>query len=120
MMNMVMYIANDLSHIEGMIDVWTKAGVRNLTILDSVGLQEAIATGTAAKNTVFPSMAKLLRKHRTPSKTIFSILDDTDILDKAIAASNEFTNNWTDPESGVLLVLPVAQAYGLDKNVNAL
>lgn len=119
-MNMVMYIANDMAHIEGMIKVWTQAGVRNLTILDSVGLQEAVATGMASKSTVFPSMAKMLKKHRTPSRTIFSVIDDDDILNKAVAASNEFTNNWSDPESGVLLVLPVAQAHGLDKNVNAL
>jgi len=119
-MNMIMYIANDMRHIEGMIDVWTQAGVRNLTILDSVGLQEAVASGTAAKTTVFPSMARMLRKHRTPSRTIFSIIDDEEILNKAVAESNVFTNDFADPESGVLLVLPVAQAHGLDKNVNAL
>ena len=119
-MNMVMYIANDLTHIEGMINVWTEAGVRNLTILDSVGLQEAVASGTAAKSTVFPSMARMLRKRRTPSRTIFSVIDDDEVLDRAVSASNEFTNNWADPESGVLLVLPVAQAHGLDKNVNTL
>jgi hypothetical protein len=38
------------------------------------------------------------------------------MVDRVLKATTEFVGDWSRPDVGVLFVLPVTQAYGLEKH----
>lgn len=97
-----------------MLDVWVKAGVTGVTILESAGLSQ-FADGIREDVGIVFSLRSLLRAQEIHHRTLFSVIADEATLNKVIAASSQHVGDWSRPDVGVLFVTPVLQAFGLDK-----
>ena len=116
-MFMIMYISKDVAQAHEMLDVWVKAGVRGVTILESAGMQQlADGSGIRADVGIIFSLNKLMKAQEIHHRTLFSAIADQATLDKVIAASTDYVGDWSRPDVGVLFVWPLTQAYGLDKH----
>jgi CBS domain-containing protein len=86
--------------------------VPGVTILDSAGAHRVGSwlsqVGLSAIDRLFE--ARELRRH-----TLLAAIDDEDLLDRAVAEAERVVGGFDQPNTGVLLVLPVARASGLHK-----
>ena len=115
-MFMIMYISKDVEQASEMLDVWVKAGVRGVTILESAGMQQVAESGGIRVDVgIMFSLNKLMRAQEIHHRTLFSAINDEATLDKVIAASTSYVGDWSRPDVGVLFAWPLTHAYGLDK-----
>lgn len=115
-MFMVMYISKDVDQASEMLDVWVKAGVRGVTILESAGMQQVSETsGIRADMGIVFSLHKLMRAQEIHHRTLFSAISDEETLNKVVEASTKQVGDWSRPDVGVLFAWPISHAYGLDK-----
>jgi hypothetical protein len=114
-MYMIMFISKDVDQASDMLDVWVKAGVTGVTILESAGLSQ-FADGIREDVGIVFSLRSLLRAQEIHHRTLFSVIKDDATLNGVIAASTKHVGEWSRPDVGVLFVTPVLQAFGLEKN----
>ena len=100
-MFMIMYVSKDVEQAHEMLDVWVKAGVKGVTILESAGMQQLADGGIRADMGIIFSLNKLMKAQEIHHRTLFSAINDQPTLDKVIAASTEHTtaastNNFCD------------------------
>lgn len=117
-MFMIMFVSKDAEQASEMFDVWIKAGVQGVTILESAGMQqvtEGTGSGIRSDIGIMFSLNKLLRAQEIHHRTLFSAINNQETLDKVIAASTQHVGDWSRPDVGVLFVWPLTHAYGLDK-----
>ncbi|MCU0515072.1 MAG: hypothetical protein MUE40_21155 [Anaerolineae bacterium] len=114
-MYMVLFVSKDVEQAEEMLDVWVRAGIKGVTILESSGMQQAMSSGGLLSPGLVVSLRKLMQSREVHHRTLFSAIEDDALLERVLAASEKFVGDWSRPDTGILLVLPVARAYGLQK-----
>lgn len=115
-MFMMMYVSRDVEQATDMLDVWVKAGVRGVTILESAGMQQLGERGGIREDVgIAFSLRMLLQSQEVHHRTIFSVILEKETVDRVIEASTAFIGDWSRPDVGVLFVLPVVHAFGLSK-----
>ena len=115
-MFMIMYVSKDIEQASEMLDVWVKAGVRGVTILESAGMQQLTdGSGIRADVGIIFSLNKLMKAQEIHHRTLFSAINDQATLDTVIEASTRYIGDWARPDVGVLFVWPITHAFGLDK-----
>ena len=65
--------------------------------------------------TEFPSLDDFYEAPETVSRTIFTAVKEEAMIDKILAATQRITGDLNNEKTGVMLVLPVLKAYGIDK-----
>jgi nitrogen regulatory protein P-II 1 len=113
-MSMILFVLHDPEKLHAVLDAWKEAGVSGATVLFSTGM------GRLQKNQglrddlpLMPSLDDFLPKMDQLSRTIFSIVDDETVVDKIIAATERVVGDLSQPDRGLLVVLPVSRVLGL-------
>lgn len=114
-MYMIMFVSKDASQAEEMLEIWVKAGIGGVTIVESAGMQQAVDSGLREDFGLFVSLRKLMEAHEIHHRTLFSAVKDEDTLNRIIKAATDYVGDWSRPDTGVLFVWPLAQAFGLSK-----
>jgi hypothetical protein len=114
-MYMVLFVSTDTEQATDVLNIWVKAGIGGVTILESAGMQQALKRGIRDDVGVVFSLSSLLRAQEVHHRTLFSAIDDDATLKRVIDATTEYVGDWSKPDVGVLFVLPILQAYGIGK-----
>lgn len=115
-MYMVMYVSRDVTQAEEMLEHWLKAGVKGVTILESTGLQQASKRGLRDDIGIVFSLSRLMQSDEVHHRTLFSAVTDNETVQRVVKVSTDYVGDWSKPDVGVLFVLPILEAYGLDKH----
>jgi nitrogen regulatory protein PII len=113
MFHMVLVILNDLDDCDPVMDAWEALGVGGITIVESSGLGRARKSGMRGDLPPMPTLSDFFRRPEHRHRTIFTVVDSDELVDKLIAATEQTLGNLESADSGVLFVLPVSQARGL-------
>lgn len=116
-MFMIMFVSKTMDQATELLDIWVKAGVEGVTILESAGMQQLKDRGIREDVGIVFSLQSLTRAHEVHHRTLFSAVKDETILNRVVAATTQYVGDWTRADVGVLFVWPLIQAYGLDKTV---
>jgi nitrogen regulatory protein PII len=115
-MYMILFILDDYEKLDDLLDAWEKAGVPGVTILHSYGLGRVRQDGLRDDLPLMPTLENLFEHEEIFSRTLFSVVDDEEIVDLLVEATQQVVGNLDNPDSGLLVVLPTARVYGLNKN----
>lgn len=113
MHHMVLLVLDDINLCSSVLDAWEAAGASGVTILGSTGLGRVRKAALRDDLPLFPSLANLLRGHEEEHRTLFTVVENEALVDALIDATQEITGDLSEPEKGVLFVLPVSRAVGL-------
>ncbi len=113
MFHMVLVILNDLDDCDPVLDAWEALGVGGITIMESSGLGRARKSGMRGDLPPMPTLSDFFRRPEHRHRTIFTVVDSEELVDKLIAVTEQTLGNLENADSGVLFVLPVSQARGL-------
>lgn len=116
-MYMIMFVSKNFEQASEVLDVWVKAGVQGVTILESAGMQQVMTGGGIRSDLgIVFSLKNLMRAEEIHHRTFFSAVKDEEMVERVIQATTDYLGDWSNPEVGVLFVWPLTKAYGLDKH----
>jgi nitrogen regulatory protein PII len=115
-MYMVIFVLHDPDKVDRLLQAWEKAGIRGATILYSSGLGRLHGSHWMDDIPLFPSLESLSEHEEFFSRTIFTVVNSEEIVNRLIESTEAVVGNLSQPETGFLVVLPVLRTYGLDKN----
>jgi nitrogen regulatory protein PII len=113
---LVVFIVDDIDDCPAILDAWETAGVLGVTILPSSGLGRVRRAGLRDDMPLLPSLQDLMGSEEEQHRTLLSVVDSQELVDKMVAIAQQIIGNLDNPHTGFLFVLPVIQAYGLGKH----
>lgn len=112
MFHLLMVILDDLHVLPGLLQAWREAGVPGVTILQSAG---GYRTETWLARMGLGAISRLFEAEEVRRRTVLALVDDEEVLARAIAEAERIVGDFDRPHTGLLMVLPVTQALGLKK-----
>jgi CBS domain-containing protein len=109
---MLQIILDDIKFLPDLIQAWRNIGVSGTTIMESVG---GYRTSTWLSKVGLTAIDHLFQAKEVQRRTLIAVIEDDELLAQAIAEAERVVGGFDRPNSGVLLVLPVAQTKGLYK-----
>lgn len=114
MPQLVSLVVHDPGRVNEVVRAWLEAGVTGMTLLDSSGLGRHVREHELRDDLpLFPSLRKVLEGEEHHSRLLFSVVRDDFDIDRLIAATEHVLGPLDRPDSGILFVLPVVRAVGL-------
>ncbi|MFH1288928.1 MAG: P-II family nitrogen regulator [bacterium] len=107
-MQLLVLVLNKEKYMEKALTIFVEAGIPGATIIDTEGMGRAVSYDIP----VFAALKNILRGTHQYNKTIFSVIEDEEVLDKTIdmiRKSIDFEKEGT----GILFTVPVSKIYGL-------
>lgn len=111
-LTLLVVILHDLDVFGELLQAWKKIGVPGVTILQSVGgfhAQDVFSRSGLA------NLFALFDQGKTNQRTLWALIDDPGLLEKAIAEADRVVRGFDRPHSGILFTLPAGTALGLQK-----
>jgi len=112
MTHMLQIILDDTRFLPDLLQAWREIGVSGTTIMESVG---GYRTSTWLSKVGLSAIDHLFQAKEVQRRTLIAVIEDDELLAQAIAEAERIVGGFDRPNSGVLLVLPVAQTRGINK-----
>src|ERR671925_336547 len=117
-MYLVLLVLNNPDRLEELLIAWEENGVQGATVLFSTGLGRIRQLdGWRDDMPLIPSLKDFYEVPENMNRTIFTIVKDEAHVDAVVAATKEIVGELDEKGTGLLLVLPVARAYGANKGM---
>ena len=116
MYQMVMLVLDDVNQCTPIVDAWEAAGVSGITIFESTGMGRIRANAQKDNVSIMPSIFSLMRPREEHHRTIFTVVDSDEMVDKLIEITQSFVGDMMRPNKGVIFVLPVSRVVGMRAN----
>lgn len=105
-------VLNQVDYLDDILASFLEIGVTGATILDSQGMGSAIANNDADVP-LFGSLKAFLDNSRPYNKTIFTLIESEELVEKAVFAAKKVMGDIAQPGVGLMFTLPVGKVYGL-------
>ena len=112
MIYLLIVILDNLSLMPGLLQTWKEIGVPGGTILESAGAHRA---STWLSRVGLGVIDHLFEAEEVRRRTLLVAIESDELLAQAIAEAERVVGGFDRPNSGLLLVLPVAEVRGLHK-----
>jgi nitrogen regulatory protein PII len=113
---LVVLIVENIENTPEILDGWEEAGVLGITVLASSGLGNIRRAGLRDDIPLMPSLQDLFESEEVQNRTLLSVVDSQEMVDKMVAIVQQVIGNLDEPHTGFLFVVPVIQAYGYGKH----
>ena len=113
---LVILVVDDINHYPEILDGWEEAGVLGATILASTGLGRMRRAGLRDDLPLMPSLQDLFESDEVHHRTLLSVVDSQELVDKMVAIAQQVIGDLEDPHTGFLCVVPVLQTIGFGKH----
>ncbi len=110
---MLVVVVRDTEKGQAILERWRASGVKGVTIIASAGLGHRPEDGPRDDMPLFPSLRTLFAVEEVVHRTFFSIIDSDETLKRAIADAEAVVGDFDAPDTGIMFVAPVTQAWGL-------
>jgi len=115
-MYLILLVLNDPDRLEDLLIAWEEKGVLGATVMFSTGMGRIRQmSGWRDDMPLIPSLRDFYEAPENMNRTIFTTVNDEADVDAILAATKSVIGDLEDQGTGLLLVLPVARAYGVNK-----
>lgn len=114
-MYFIIFVLHDPEKCDPLLSAWEDAGVRGATILHSTGLGRLRGSEWMDDVPLFPSLEAFTEREEYFSRSIFTVVDSESMVDRLVDATKSVVGDLSQPDTGFLVVLPVARVYGMNK-----
>jgi len=111
---MVIAVVDELEKCPSIMDAWEAIGVVGITILESTGLGR-IRKGLNIRDDLplMPSLRSLMQTREEHHRTIFTIVNEEEMIDRIFKATEMVLGDLNEPNKGILFAVPVFRAFGV-------
>ena len=112
-MNVLFIIINKPEHLEDLLSKLMEVGIKGATILESQGMGFAVNHGGHANQPFYGQIRSMIDNSRPYNKTIFTIIEDEELLEKAVNTVKEIVGDLNKLGVGVMFTVPIGKVYGM-------
>jgi len=116
-MYLILFVLDNPDKLEELLNAWEEAGTGGATVLVSTGMRRLSDGGFRDDIPLMPGLDDFYKRVEDYHRTLFTIVQDDAVLEKVVAATRSVVGDLNQPNTGILVVLPTAQVYGLEKNL---
>ena len=116
-MYLILFVLDNPDKLHDLLDAWEEAGTGGATVLVSTGMQRMRSGAIRDDIPLMPGLDDLYKRIEEHHRTLFTIVKDDEVLKKIVDATERVVGDLNQPNTGILVVLPAAQVYGLEKNL---
>ncbi len=115
-MSLVLFVLHDPEKIHEVLTAWEECGIPGATVLYNTGIGR-LRQGHILRDDMplMPSLSDFFNTPEHHGRTLFTLIDDDSIIPALVAATERVVGDLSQPNNGILAVLPVSQIYGLRK-----
>jgi len=106
-------VLNDVNQLDEILERFVKVGVRGATVLDSQGMGGAMVHGPNRNIPLFGSLRSLMDSARPYNKTIFSVLESEEMVEKVVGAVQDVFDDKPATGLGFMFSVPIGKVYGM-------
>jgi hypothetical protein len=115
-MYLILLVLNDPDRLEDLLIAWEEQGVDVATVIFSTGFERIRQLrGWRDDMPLMPSLRDFYEATENLNRTVFTMVDRDEQVDAIVTATERVVGSLDEEKTGVLLVLPVAKAYGISK-----
>jgi hypothetical protein len=115
-MYFILFVLNNVEMLDVILEAWETSGASGITILPSIGYAKIKDKRSLQEDfPLIPGLEDILETGQNQNRTLFTIVSSEEIKNKIVASTQEITGDLNNPYTGVLAVLPVSQALGLER-----
>jgi len=115
-MYVLFVVLNEIDYIEDILSGFVEQKVSGATILESQGMGSAIANSDNESMPLFATLRMLIGDSHPYSKTIFTVLKDEAMVERAVSVVQEVLSDFKDSGIGFMFTVPVAKVYPIKKD----
>ncbi len=112
---MVLFVLHDPQHFEDVLNAWEDAGAPGITVLTSTGLGRMRKSALREDLPLIPRLEDLFIHQGIHNNTIFTVVDDESLIDRILTATEAVVGDLNRPNTGILVAMPLARAYGIKR-----
>ena len=116
-MYLILFVLDNPDKLEELLDAWEEAGAGGATVLVSTGMHRLNAGFIRDDIPLMPGLDDFYKRIEEYHRTLFTVVKDDQTLEKIIAATQRVVGDLNSPNTGILVVMPASQVYGLEKNL---
>lgn len=105
-------VLNQIDYLDDVLAKFLEIGVTGATILDSQGMGSAIVNNDS-DIPLFGSLKAFLDNSRPYNKTIFTLIESEELVERAVSAAKDIIGDIAQPGVGLMFTVPVGKVYGL-------
>jgi hypothetical protein len=109
-MYMLIMVVDDSTRLNEILRAWKDAGVKGITILESTGVNRVLPRPTAEP--MFAGFSQIFGSGRVGHNTLFAVIDELELAEAAVAATEEVLGDMTEPHTGIIFAVPVVKTWG--------
>ena len=109
-------ILNEIDYIEDILSGFVENKISGATILESQGMGSAIANSNNESIPLFSTLRMLIGDSDPYSKTIFTVLENETMVDKAVSVVQGVLSDIKDTGIGFMFTVPVSKVYSIKKD----
>lgn len=107
-MEMLVLVLNQPEYLEDILQGFLSCGIRGATVIDSTGMGRTLCD----KVPIFGGIRSMLQGCRPNNLTIFTVLKDSEMRQKAVDVIHRVLGDLQKPNTGFLFSVPVITAEG--------
>jgi nitrogen regulatory protein P-II 1 len=116
-MYLILFVLDNPDKLNQLLDAWEEAGTGGATVLVSTGMHRLGSGAIRDDIPLMPGLDDFYKREEDYHRTLFTVVKDEEVLDKIVAATEKVVGKLSEPNTGILVVLPATQVYGLVKNL---
>ena len=111
-MYMVMFVLDDPSRLDEVLNAWEVAGISGATIMESTGInrrRQAKLVGTS----LMAGINRLMSSYEESHYTLFTIVPDESVVTRCLEAVESVIGDLNQANTGVLAAWPLSVVKGV-------
>lgn len=112
-MHVLVLVLNNTQYLEDILNNLMAIGVKGATILDSQGMGSKILTQQYASSNLFGTLKTAFDREHPYNKTIFTVIEDEELLHKAMDTIKSVAGDLSKPGEGLMFTMPVGHVMGM-------
>ena len=114
MAQLLVLVLDRVEQFPEVLSAWQEAGVPGVTVVESTGLGRL--RGVMRDDLpLFPSLRGLLASHELHHRTLLSVIEDDEAVERVVAATRKIIGDFSGHHTGILFSVPVSWVLGLKK-----
>jgi nitrogen regulatory protein PII len=108
-MELLVCVINEPRKVDDILQAFLEIGVTGATVIDSYGMGMLLIEDIP----IFAGFRSLLAGSSKYNKTLFSVIKDHELAERAIAAVERICGNLEEPATGIIFTIPLNSVRGL-------
>ena len=111
-MYLLVNVLEQPEHLVAILEGFANIGIKGSTVMNSTGMGRVLMKA-GTDGPAMEEISRMIANGESSNKTIFTVVKEKELLDKAIVIVKSLCGDLCEPGKGILFAIPLAHVDGL-------